>query len=56
MGRGSSDKEAISVRLGQRQLELLDQVDEVYGNNQAEKIRTILACWLGQDLEERIRE
>lgn len=55
MGHGSSDKEAITIRLTKRQLELLEQVDDVYGNNRGEKIRTILACWLGADLEDRIR-
>lgn len=46
----------MSVRLTQRQLDLLGKVDDVYGNNRGEKIGTILACWLGQDLDERIRE
>lgn len=56
MGRGDSDKKKIPVRLTQRQVELLDRVDEVYGNNRAEKIRTILAHWLAEDLDDRLRD
>lgn len=46
VGSAPSDKEVVPVRLTQRQLELLDQLDEVFGNSRAEKAKTILVNWL----------
>lgn len=48
MGRGSSDKATLTLRLTQRQLEALDALDELYGNNRGEKARHILVDWLGR--------
>lgn len=37
----------VTVRLNDRQIDLINQLDELYGDNTSEKIRTIVAMFLG---------